>query len=88
MFRYIDIYGQTARISYNGKEKIKTELGAISSLITMIIVITVTWLIGKDIIYKEEPISYHQIKTLNKHPPLNVSSKNFPFSIYLADLYG
>jgi hypothetical protein len=88
MYKYIDLYGRAPRITFNGKEKIKTVFGAISSLITIVIVIIATWLIGKDIIYKKEPISYQQIKTLNKHLAVSISRENFPFAIYLSDEYG
>jgi hypothetical protein len=88
MYKYIDIYGRAPILTFNGKEKIKTGLGAISSLITIVIVIIATWLIGKDIIYKKEPISYQQIKTLNKHLPVNITRENFPFAIYFSDEYG
>jgi len=81
----IDIFGHQINLQVNKKYFIQSIIGGIFTIFTIIIIISFTWLIGRDIILKETPISYIQTDIMGKYPPLEISNKNFPFSFTLTD---
>jgi len=83
--KILDIYGEDVKILLNKNNKIKTSIGGIFTIMTIMLVLVFTWFIGKDIIYKEKPISYMQSDIFEKFLQINVSSNNFPFSFTMMD---
>lgn len=81
----IDIYGEPVEILINKKHFIKTTIGGFLTILTIFLVLTFTWFIGKDIIYKENPISYTQNNIFEKYFNFNITNNNFPFSFALTD---
>lgn len=73
------------KIMLNKDYNIKTAIGGCLTLITIMLVLIFTWFIGKDIIYKEKPISYIQTDVAEKHLNINISKKTFPFSFTMTD---
>lgn len=81
----IDIFGEPMKIKLNNQFFIQTGIGGILTLLTILLVLIFTWFIGRDIIYKEKPISYVQTDMFEKFLNINITKNNFPFSFTMTD---
>jgi len=81
----IDIYGEPVEILINKKHYIRTTIGGFFTILTIFLVLTFTWFIGKDIVFKENPISYQQNYIFEKYLNFNITNNNFPFAFVLTD---
>lgn len=81
----LDIYGQQMKIMLNKQYSIQTAVGSWLTIITIFLVLIFTWFIGKDIIYKEKPISYIQSDLTEKYLNINITKQTFPFSFTMTD---
>jgi hypothetical protein len=79
-----DFYAQNLQLTLDGKNKFKSHVGGILTFITLIIVIVFSWLIGKDIYFKENPFYYQQNLNLPHYQKvdLNYSSFSLAFSLF------
>ena len=60
MLKYIDLFGQNINLTLNHEKTIKTSFGGCLTILTVILIATSTLFIEKDIINKEQPISFTQ----------------------------
>jgi len=81
----LDIYGEPLKIFLSNNYFIKTSIGGFFTIITIALLFVFTWFIGKDIIYKEKPISYMQTDIFKDFANINITNNNFPFSITMMD---
>lgn len=81
----IDIYGKEIKLQLNNKEKITTAIGGFFTLITVIIILISIWIFGKDIFYKENPISFTNQIITDYHPNLKIDRHNFPLAFNVVD---
>jgi len=81
----LDIYGEPVKILLNKNFFINTSIGGFFAITTLILVLVFTWFIGKDIVFKEKPISYMQTDIYKKFLDINITSYNFPFSFTMMD---
>jgi hypothetical protein len=79
--KYIDVYTQEFTITHKGKKHIRTIYGLVISLLTFIIIAINALVIGKDIIYKENPkeikSTRHDINTPTMRLNKNISKIGF-----------
>jgi len=85
MIKNIDIYGEPVKIFLNKNFFIKTSIGGFFAITTLALVIIFTWFIGKEIIFKEKPISYKQTDIFKKFLNINITGNTFPFSFTMIN---
>ncbi len=91
----IDIFGLPFYFTTFGKSRFKTVIGSFFTILFSIVMITFTFLFGRDFYYRENPKVLTQIKTPVEYPPafkLNQDSMFFAWRIsdengYLVDHY-
>jgi len=83
--KVIDIYGEPVRSQLNKQLSIQTTIGGYFTILTVIMILIFTWFIGRDIIYKEKPISYQQKDIFNLVQNITINHTNFPFSFTMMD---
>ena len=79
----INLYGNEIKILAGKNVMINSTFSKILTLLTIIIIIIFTWIIGNDVIYKINPLSYINQIITNFHPKIKITSENFPFAIGL-----
>lgn len=65
---------------------VKTNIGAILSIILILLIFIFGWLIGKDIIFNERPYSFQQNSILESFSKINLNRTSFPLAISILDL--
>ena len=79
----INLYGKEIKILAYKNDIIYSRFSRILTLLTIIAIITFTWIIGKDVIYKNNPLSYRNQILSPYYPKINLSTEIFPFAIGL-----
>lgn len=75
-----DIFKYDPTLTINGQEGMKSNLGACFSIFFAMIIILMTYLSGKDLLYKQKPTTYYSTLT-NHEPHLDYSDIFFAYSI-------
>ena len=88
MLRSIDFFGEPVKVFLNRRSTITTELGGILTIITSLILVILSWYIGNDIIYKENPFSFSQTTLYKNFQTTYIDNTNFPMSFALLDFNG
>jgi len=86
---YLDFYGTRINLNLNKKEKIKTKIGVFLTIITFILVLFFSWLIGEDLAFKKKPTTNQFKEPLDK--TISMSLKNnsqFFLGIGIQDYFG
>jgi hypothetical protein len=86
--RNIDIYGEPLKLHFNKNSNEATSLGGLLTILTITLGIIFSWLIGKDLYYKENPYSYQQSMVYNQSEAIKINKTNFPIWISIQDQYG
>jgi hypothetical protein len=84
--KIIDIFADGINLSLAGETSFQTIFGGLLTLITILIVAVFSWLIGKDIYYKEKPFFYQQSLTLTENPEIILNYTSFPLAIQMTDI--
>jgi hypothetical protein len=84
----IDLFGERVKLRVGKKDVQNSSVGGFFTIIMLILILTFTWLIGKDIIYKERPLSYQQSLIKENYPSIPVNRTLFPFGLSVLDAYG
>ncbi len=88
-FKKIDIFGISFNFSTFGKEKFKTNIGSLITILTLIIIGVFTFLFGQNFYYRQNPIVLNQIVQRENYSDLiNITSKKIFFAWRLVDIYG
>ncbi len=64
--KIIDIYGEPLRLTLKNKTTIKTTLGGVITILTLLITSIFTWLIGKDLVEKHKADVLRSNKSVRK----------------------
>ena len=56
-FKSLDLYGSPLNLYVGDKKYIKTNEGALFTIVVVLISFVATWLLGNDIFYKQRPSS-------------------------------
>jgi hypothetical protein len=83
-----DIFGKPVQMYLNDNHHTKSNSGAILSILLYIIVIITAWFLGKDLVYKENPISYQYTAQTLKYQKLDMTKENFPLAFQIQDTSG
>ena len=70
----IDIYGQRLNMTLKNRQVVKSTVGGYFTILTVLLISAAAYVIGKDIIYKEQPISFTQEDISLKINPVKISS--------------
>jgi len=81
----LDFFGEPVRILLNKNYSIQTTIGGYLTILTGILSLVFTWFIGRDLIYKEKPISYMQKDIYTTFQKISLNKTNFQFSFTLMD---
>jgi hypothetical protein len=81
----IDIFGERVKIFINKEEAVSTSLGGFFTIALIILCIACTWVIGKDVIYKQSPISYQESLINQFYPTINLNRTSFPFGVLVSN---
>ena len=85
LFKKIDIYGNKLRIEINEENTVKTSLGGILAVMSVIVMIAVSWLVGKDIVLRANPSSCDQKFSTQNYPEISINATSFPFALAVLD---
>jgi hypothetical protein len=88
MLKFIDIFGDNIKLNLKQQEKIKTSIGGIFTILTLIAIIIFSCFIGNDIVYKSNPLTYSEEIVNNQYDNNIFDKHSFPFSVGLLDSYG
>lgn len=84
--KLLDYYSLNVNLTYNGKEKYSTVFGGLLTLFSIVIVLINAWLIGNDIIKKEEPTVITSDEDLGyTYPNYTISYDNFFLGYFFSD---
>ena len=62
-----DIYGNDIKLKFQGNSQVKSSFGGILSILTIFIALLFTWVVGQELILRENPnIINQRIKNLNQ----------------------
>jgi hypothetical protein len=86
--RKIDIFGEKVKIFINKEEAVSTSLGGSFTIALIILCITFTWIIGKDIIYKQSPYLNKESLINEFYPSITLNRTSFPFAVFVTDYDG
>jgi hypothetical protein len=86
LLEFMDIYAENIKFSLDGKYKFKSSFGGGLTIVTVVLVTIFSWLIGKDIYYKEKPFYYEQSVSLPEFQKIQLNSTNFPIAFVLSDI--
>jgi hypothetical protein len=87
-FKYFDLLGSGINLRLNNQSIIQTNTGAVLTIFLGFVTILFSWLIGKDIIYKERPFSFQQVNILDNYPVFKMNSTSFPIAVAVQDFDG
>jgi len=79
--KIFDLLGKKVNLKIDSRNTIKTQFGGILTIIAVITIFVLSWFIGKDIVYHENPISFHQNSINIKTPNITFNRNSFPISI-------
>jgi hypothetical protein len=82
-FKYFDLFGENVQLNIKGEHKIKTIFGAILTLMTASLLMGATWLMGKDMFYKQEPMTDIQEVLYTNRSFYNLNKHTFPIAFCL-----
>src|SRR5438132_1393552 len=75
--RSIDFFGEPVSVYINKQKTVRTLLGGTFSIIMGILIIIFSWIIGKDIYYKDNPFSYQQSSYYEPNPTILIESCDY-----------
>jgi len=81
IFKLCDLLGEKLHFKIDSKSTFKTILGGNMTIITVISIIILTWFIGQDIVYHENPFSFQQQSMSVYTPNITLDANSFPISI-------
>jgi hypothetical protein len=84
----IDLFGEKVKIYIGQKEVHNSAFGGILTLLMLLSIIIFSWLIGKDLVNKQNPLSYQQSLITERYPLINITSSTFPFGLTVASMDG
>lgn len=87
-FKCFDLLGSSIQLRLNNQSTVKTNTGALLTLILAFVTLLFTWLFGKDIVYKERPFSFQQVNILDNYPVYKMNSSSFPIAVAVQDFNG
>jgi hypothetical protein len=80
LLKYCDLFGEGVMLNVKGENKIKTIFGACLTIITAGLLAGATWLMGKDMVYKEQPFTSIQEVLYTYRPFYNLDRDTFPIA--------
>ncbi len=81
IFKTIDIFGITFNFTTLGKEKFKTNLGSLMTIICVVTIGVFTFLFGQNFYYRENPSVINQIVVPDNYSePFNITTNNLFFA--------
>jgi hypothetical protein len=81
----LDIFSTQIKLPISHKKTFKTALGGFQSIIMFILSILLSWLIGQDIIFKQNPLAFMQTLQSKQYPSTVINYNTFPFGINFID---
>jgi hypothetical protein len=85
-FRFFDINGETIQLNIKGKARSTTAIGGILTILTTVMILVATWLIGDDIIYKTKPMTDLEDQLYKERPFIHLDKNTFPISFCIQDM--
>jgi len=87
-FKKLDIFGNLFNFTVNREEKFKTNLGAIFSIFTFLVIVVTCILFGKDFYNRTNPKVLSQKTVPEKYSQINLTNKKLTFSWRIEDENG
>jgi len=87
-FQQFNIFRNLFSFTINKQTKFKTNLGAILSLITLIVIIVTCFFFGKDFYHRTNPKVLSQKTVPEDFPKMNISSRNLTISWRIEEEFG
>jgi hypothetical protein len=85
LFKLIDMFGESIHLNINGQWKSKTVFGGILTIVTFSFLSAAAWLMGNDILYKNQPTTDLEDVLLEERPFYTLDRFNFPMSFCFQD---
>lgn len=77
----LDAFGTPIKFNLRSSEKIQTIFGGIFTIISVIFMSIFIWFTGKDIIFKENPITFSQTEISTNTKSFKLTKDKFPISV-------
>ena len=84
--KYLDFFPQTFQLTYKGKKVIRTKWGGFFSVVSLLIILSQTYLIGQDIFLRRQPAVLNFIETDKFAPTRRINYNRNVFMYQLTDL--
>jgi hypothetical protein len=81
LLQSIDLFGQKVKIYVGKKEVHNSAFGGLLTLLMLLSLSIFTWLIGKDLIERKNPLSYQQSLLTTKYPIINLPHSLFGITV-------
>lgn len=85
LIQKVDYFGEKVRVYVDNDYRVKTKLGGALTIMMGVALITLAWINGRDIFYKNNPNAYQQTVVLDKYPQALLNSTSFPIALSLQD---
>lgn len=85
---YIDIYREDIKLRINKDDTVKTKTGGLLTILTGLLLLLCCYLLGNDIIFRQNPTSYISNIKHPSGPKINLNKYNYPLSVYINDVSG
>lgn len=82
----IDLFGNPIKMNIKNKTVMKTSFGGILTVNLLLLILIMTWFIGKDIMYKQVPFSYQQTSINLASESININNYIFPLAFKISDM--
>jgi hypothetical protein len=82
----LDIFGKPLQLYLNDRKNDRTRFGGLISLALIIIIVIISYFLGKDIYLKQDPRSYQYTNQFFHFPAYNLTKNDFSFAFNAADL--
>jgi hypothetical protein len=85
VFKFIDMFGESIHLNIKKQWKSKTCFGGILTIVTFSFLIAAAWLMGNDILYKNQPTTDLEDMLLEQRPFYALDKYSFPMAFCFQD---
>jgi hypothetical protein len=83
LIKSCDLFGEGIHLNIKGEPNLKTVIGGVSTLLTIAILSAATWVMGSDMIFKEQPFTDIHSIPFDIRPFYYLNRTNFPIAFCL-----
>ena len=82
----LDHYAIPINLTYQGLDQFSTKIGSLISVISYILILGITCIIGQDLVYKLNPSVLTTVEITSHHPDHLLTKHNFFYGAFMSDI--